>query len=228
MRFLLDNENKILFGWSAKCGCSHIKRIFWFLYKGYGIDYTIHNIHNKDEFNNLPNDIENWRTVIIGRNPYKRVISGFIDKYRINGQYRHLWKHNNISFVTFINELEKNDWIMIDEHHFIQQTGESFSMNILNSKTFRYFDLENIDYTYIEQLYNKKIPKSILNIKEGHERKIKNIDMNNYIYDLNMDEYCTYNVDYKYFYNEELKQKIYNFYKSDFDFFQKIGFEYNI
>ena len=31
MFFLVDTNKKIIFGWSAKCGCSHIKTIFWFL-----------------------------------------------------------------------------------------------------------------------------------------------------------------------------------------------------
>jgi len=32
MYFLVDNDKQIIFGWSAKCGCSHIKNIFWFLH----------------------------------------------------------------------------------------------------------------------------------------------------------------------------------------------------
>lgn len=31
MHFLVDDNNKIIIGWSPKCGCSHIKNIFWFL-----------------------------------------------------------------------------------------------------------------------------------------------------------------------------------------------------
>ena len=31
MYFLVDNKKKIIFGWSAKCGCSHIKYIYYFL-----------------------------------------------------------------------------------------------------------------------------------------------------------------------------------------------------
>ena len=31
MYFLIDNKNLIIFGWSAKCACTHIKSIYYFL-----------------------------------------------------------------------------------------------------------------------------------------------------------------------------------------------------
>jgi hypothetical protein len=31
MYFLIDDNKKIIFGWSAKCGCSHVKYMFKFL-----------------------------------------------------------------------------------------------------------------------------------------------------------------------------------------------------
>ena len=34
MHFVVDHDNKIIFGWSAKCGCSHVKYIYWFLKTG--------------------------------------------------------------------------------------------------------------------------------------------------------------------------------------------------
>lgn len=35
---------------------------------------------NRDE---IPNDIENYITILFSRNPYKRVVSGFLNKYGI-------------------------------------------------------------------------------------------------------------------------------------------------
>lgn len=29
--FLVDKDKHIIFVWSAKCGCSYIKNIFWYL-----------------------------------------------------------------------------------------------------------------------------------------------------------------------------------------------------
>ena len=226
MRFLIDTKKKIIFGWSAKCGCSHIKRIFMFLNSNSIINNDIHEKANKFIFNKLPNDIENYTTIIISRNPYKRIISGFLDKYKIGGGFRHLWKYGYITFSMFVNELKKNDWKMIEKHHFTPQTSEDFNKKILNSKCIKFYDIENIDYTYIETLYNKKIPEIILQKKEGHERKEYSKIIDKYVYDLYLKTYLNCKVDTKYFYNEELKNKVYNFYKNDFIFFNKLGVEY--
>jgi len=109
MYFLIDNKNKIIFGWSAKCGCSHIKNIFWFLQN----NNTDNKIHITEEYNSIPDDIENYTTIIINRNPYKRIISGFLDKYKSNGQFRKLWKYDKLTFSMFVDELIKNEWQLI-------------------------------------------------------------------------------------------------------------------
>jgi len=223
MRFLVDNKNKIIFGWSAKCGCSHIKYIYYFLKNN-----KLHNkIHTEKDTNNLPKNITKYTTIIICRNPYKRLVSGFLDKYKINGEFRYQWNHDIITFSMFINELIKNDWHMINEHHFTPQTTEYFDKKILKSKIIKCYDIENIDYTFIENLYNKKIPDEILYKKLGHERN-KNYEkcIDKYIYNLYMNEYYDSNIDIKYFYNEELKKLVYEFYKNDFIFFNQKGINY--
>jgi len=225
MFFIVDNINKIIFSWSPKCGCSHIKHIYWFLQTD-NVSNTIHTI--KDD-NNLPNDIENYTTLIFCRNPYERIVSGFLDKYKINGEFRHLWKYPSLLFSQFVNEVIKNDWNMIDKHHFSLQTKERFDKKILSSKIIKFYDINNIDYEYIEQLYNKKIPDCVMNKKEGHERiyQIKtDISFDNYVYDLNMDEYIHYNIKKKYFYNEEIKKKVFEFYINDFNFFYQNNINY--
>lgn len=225
MLFSVDTNNKIIFGWSAKCACSHIKTIYWFLQT----NNTTNVIHTPIDSNDLPIDIENYTTLIFIRNPYKRIISGFLDKYRIGGQYRYLWKHSNVSFSRFVDELVKNEWIIIDKHHFTPQTTEHFDIKILRSKNVKFYDIEKIDYSYIENIYNKKIPECIMNKKFGHERSngIINLEsLNEYIYDLNIDEYVNFNINIKYFYNEDLKKKIFEFYKKDFIFFAENGIDY--
>jgi len=118
----------------------------------------------------LPDDIQNYITIIISRNPYKRLVSGFLDKYKINGNFRHLYKHNILSFSKFIDELIKNNYEMINRTHFTPQTTERFDRKILQSKIIKIYDLENIDYNYIQKLYNIKIPLKVMNKKYGHER----------------------------------------------------------
>lgn len=219
MYFLIDKKKKIIIGWSAKCGCSHIKKIFHFL-----TDMNVKNIHTRS-YNALPNNVSDYTIIIISRNPYKRLVSGFLDKYNIvNGQFINKWKHTKMTFVMFVNELLKNEFKMIDRHHFTPQTSEVFDINKINSaKLIKIFDIEDIDYTFIENLYNKKITNEIKTFKGPHSRtKIINNkynEINNYVYNLDMIDYINSKVDYKYFYNYELKDKVNKFFKNDFDFF---------
>jgi hypothetical protein len=222
MHFLVDNSRKILFGWSAKCGCSHIKRIFYFL-KNNNENSTIHGCK---DYSNLPNDIDKYTTIIISRNPYERIVSGFLDKYKPCGGFRHLWKHGTITFAKFAEETIKGDWKMVEKHHFTPQTTEKFNKSIMSSKCIKCYDIKNIDYKYIEELYNTKISETILTKKEGHERKIYGKSIARDVFDLDMTDYYEFNVNIKYFYNEELKNKIYNFYKNDFIFFNEMGLDY--
>ena len=225
MYFLVDKKLKVIFGWSAKCGCSHIKKIFWYMKNN--IDNSI--IHTGKERKSLPIDIENYTTIIIIRNPFERIISGFLDKYRVNGGSINRWKHDTITFSKFVDELIKNEWKMIDKHHFTPQTTEKFDSEIIHkSKELKIYDIKNIDYNYIEELYNKKIPEKLLIFKGGHERQIKSQILEDYVFDLDMILYYDYNIDIKYFYNDIIKNKIFIFYKNDFIFLKEHGFDYEI
>ena len=178
----------------------------------------------------MPHDIENYKTVIFIRNPYKRIVSGLLDKYKKTTQYRNIWnkKYETITFSQFVNEIITYKFNLIDIHHFEPQTDARYSLRIFKSKTIQFFDIEHIDYTYLEELYNKKIPDDILIKKFGHERN-STINMNkiiNYdVYDLNIDEIMDCNIDIKYFYNEDIKNKIY---ENDFILFKQQGFDYTL
>jgi hypothetical protein len=222
MHFIVDSKKKIIFGWSAKCGCSHIKNIYWFLQT----DKENNLIHTQEEYNCLPNDIQNYTTLVFIRNPYTRIISGFLDKYKPNGYYRHRWKGSFLSFYQFVDKVVNKDWTTIDEHHFIPQTAEYFDNKIFLSKNIKFYDINNIDYKYIEQLYNKKIHENVISKKYGHERQILQQQKNNYVYNLNIDDYIDYNIDIKYFYNDEIKEKVFNFYIDDFNIFKDNGIDY--
>ncbi len=224
MFFLVDNNVKVIFGWSPKCGCSHIKKIYWFLQN----DKINNPIHVNNERHKLPDDIHNYTTILVIRNPYDRVVSGFLDKYKEDGQYRKGWKKSTITFEDFVKELVNENWYVIDEHHFTQQLKQNFNRKqLLQSKSLIIYDLAKIDYNFIEQLYNKKIPQSLLEFRGGHERKAIEI-LNEYVYDKDMSEYIKYKVPTKYFYNNDIKILIEYFYKEDFDFFKEYGFDYKL
>lgn len=226
MFFLVDDKKKIIIGWSPKCGCSRIKRIFWFLQNN-----NVYNvIHTRNDHYNLPNNIEDYETLIFTRNPYKRIISGYLDKYNKNAQFIHLWKHEKNTFSIFVDELIKHDWKMIEKGHFEKQTGFCFDKyKITRSKSLKIYDIENNDYSYLEKLYEKKIPEKLLIFNLfGHERKNFDKNFEEPVYDLDIDIYYQYNVNTTFFYNEEIKNKVYNFYIDDFTFFKDNGIDYEI
>ena len=83
---------------------------------------------------------------------------------------------------------------MIDKHQFTPQTTECFDKKILESKIIKFYDICNIDYEYIEQLYNKKILEYVINKKYGHERNIQIkqlIYIDKYVHDQNMHDYIS-------------------------------------
>jgi hypothetical protein len=134
----------------------------------------------------------------------------------------HLWKNQFLSFSQFVDKLINCDWKIIGHHHFTPQTTEHFDKKILLSKSCKFYDIGKIDYEYIEQLYNKKF---------GHERLLNvnvNVesDYNDYVYDLHIDDYIDYNINIKYFYNKDIKEKVFNFYINDFIFFKENSFDY--
>jgi len=225
MFYLVSNKKKIIFGFNNKCGSSKIIRIFKYLEYGQ-INPSIHLI--EDYQYKLPTNIEDYIIIIFSRNPYKRLISGFLDKYRKNGLLRYLWKYNILTFSKFVDKLIKNKWDFIEPNHFTLQTEINFDKEyILKANKFICYDIENIDYKYIEKLFNKKIIKYIINKKEGHERNKFNKDFNKNVYDLNINFYYNFNVKTKYFYNKEIKQKVYSFFENDFLFFKSQGIDYN-
>ena len=213
MHFIVDKERMIIFGWSAKCGSSHLKKIIKFL--------NFNNSEIKDKMS-LPSDIWNYTTLIFIRNPYKRLVSGFLDKYNESGEMRKRWKQKELTFTTFVEELINKKWKMVDFHHFTPQTTEKFNIKIMNSKEIKCFDIENINYNYIQYLYKRNIPLRLIEFKGLHKRKKYDSCITHNIFDLNIDDYYENNIDLKYFYNAELKKKIYNFYKNDFFFFKNI------
>ena len=79
-----------------------------------------------------------------------------------------------------------------------------------------------------------KQPDSILNFKGYHtyllkqNKEYKNILANKYIYNIPYKNYKNYKVKDCYYYNENLKNKVYNFYKRDFEFAKHFNVDYTI
>ena len=223
MYFLIGEKHKVLFGWNPKCGCTHIKRIRNFF------EEDKKGLHQKYEDNYLPENIADYTIIILIRNPYKRIISGFLDKYRENGQYREKWLNKTpLTFANFVDEVVKQNYQEIDEHHFIPQLSKAFDRERLEKhQSVVIFDIENINYQYIENLFNKKIPDDLLNNRGSHANK--QFEIINYpVYHQLQKDYSRYKPTTDSFYSVELKKKVYQFYQEDFEYFKKKGFNYDI
>jgi hypothetical protein len=182
-------------------------------------------IHDTNE---LPDNISDYIFIIIIRNPFKRLISGFLEKYKLGGQFRHLW-HNDMPALTFSNFLEeknRDNYEVIDHHHFSKQTDDWFIDDILSHKNTIIYDIENIDYEYIGSLYNKTIPPNVIQFHGNHINK-NTEPFNDFVYDLELDTYSDKKITIEHFYNDSLKDKLIQTYKKDFEFFESKGFYYS-
>jgi hypothetical protein len=168
MRFIVNEEKKIIFGWSPKCGCTHIKNMVHFLENKnlFGVNPVIYNTCE------LPENLINYIIIIIIRNPYKRIISGLLDKYKESGLFRHLWNIDiPITFKNFIDKIIESNYNVIDFEHFSPQTSGWFIDEIKTHNKTIIYDIENIDYEYIGSLYNKTIPPEVINFRGNHINK---------------------------------------------------------
>ena len=210
-------------GWSAKCGCSHTKAIFKFLNTG---KFT-KNAHTKDTYNNLPNIIlSEYTCILVVRNPYKRLVSGFMDKYQPDGEFRARWP-GKLTFAVFAEALIKSDWDRVDRHHFTPQTSEAFDEKRLSScKVRKVYDISDIDYKFLEKVFGKKIPDEVRSFRGSHIRKVKGVNFNGKVHNIPIGEYVDKDVKPRQFYNEKISKQIAKFYKNDFAFFESHGIHY--
>lgn len=229
MHFLIDNKFKVIFAFSAKCGCSSVKKIFLEntsnteLIDLYKFNKTM---HFNETCNKLPDNFENFYIIIFIRNPYKRLVSGFFNKYLIGGEYRSTWKKNEpINFENFVNTIcHEGLGNNIERHHFTPQTSEKWEDRLIEHKNLTFMKISDIDYSLLNTIF--KTDK----IKEIHYNNTNITEYNSIenAWNIQIDELFSMSPDYSCLYNKELKEKVYNFYKKDFEVFKKFGFDFDI
>lgn len=232
MFFLVNEEYGFLIGWSAKCGCSLIKR--WFAhvsnlevenskiheYFGYG---NKHYSKIKWGFSDKYND---YKKYIVIRNPYSRLVSGYINKYVIEKAYPINGWNNFLDFVTILeNDLK---FKLINKHHFTAQTSEAYvHAEKRNWCWDKIIDLSSIDFEL-------KAIENDLNLKRFHFSTINKTQYQNSSnfpikpYLMNNKEIRKYMPKFTYFYDDFLKEKVRYIYSKDFKTFQTFGIEYTI
>lgn len=227
MYFLKDNESKIIFGWSGKCGCSHIKKIFYFLQNG-RLD---NEIHKKEEYekDNFTFDKDDYIILFI-RNPYERLVSGYLDKYNDPNKFfaRGQWRSDKkLTFKNFVNELTLNGLQTINTHHFTPQLSENWTDKIKDHTNISIFDINNIPYDFLEYFFDKKIPDELkIKTNENKNNFVEKVDF--VAYEAEYHQLKNIKPSYELFYNEEIKRDVTIFYAKDLVFFRDRGFSYTI
>lgn len=223
MHFVLDENNKIAFGWTPKSGCSHVKFLFYFL-----TESKNKVLHTERDYQDVNKITDEYKIFIFIRNPYERIVSGFIDKYKTNGQFFNMWpSEKKLSFANFINELKTSKYRYIDELHFEPHINDNWKEPVKNNKNIVVMDITNIDYSIFETLYNRRIPESIIKYRGEHENYKETKDFESKkIYDLTQEEYIDFRPCTKNFYNDEVINIVKEFYKVDFEYFTLHNFHY--
>ena len=224
MKYLICKNKNIIFGINPKCGCQHIHFIFNYLHNDN--DKPVF-YHKTDE--QLSNEYLNYKLIIFVRNPYERIVSGFKEKYSNEWQKKNYLKkysipgiqYDKLTFRQFVNELYNNKFKYIDKHHFDYQNKSKYDFS--KHKDIVVYDIKNIDYNYLSELFNKNITNHIKQKKGNHTNTDKDL-FNEPVYDLENMVYREYNVSLKYYFDSDIKRKVDEIYHDDFVFLNK----YNI
>lgn len=228
MRFLVDPQSKTILGWSAKCGCSHIKNLFIFLTEG--------TVKNTDKIHHLKNRVlpaefmTDYTLILIVRNPYERIVSGFLDKFRTGSDLYQKWDHKTspLTFHNFVNALvdgrfEQNNHV---RHHFTPQLSEDWDDRIRRHPKLYVFDLHAINYSRLESQFGKKIPKEVLDVKWAYPY-IESIK-DEAVHDVPIHLLFRKKPDTSCLYTEALKETVYRFYQKDFEYLATKGLKYDV
>lgn len=195
-----------------------------------------------NHLNTLPQKIfKGKKTFIIFRNPYNRLLSGYLNKYVQHTKYvnRGGLKTKDIStFKKFIQVIDECGIKILDKHHFSLQTGNIKNGND-NSEIFITEELHKL-ISYINEIIKKYDENLILDQKDYNYKKskhnmngsIKNDENKKKPYDLNRNELLELInkkelPSYDNFYTDEFKKIVNKLYSKDFNFMSLNNINYN-
>jgi len=214
-----------IINYRAKSGCSLVRRLFLELHQNELENKTKDLWHSSnDDFflhnKNIKNDLPN---IYVCRNPYNRVVSMFCNKY-CGGKGNILSKNKEFKlnkttfreFVLKLYDLKKNNKLNNIDVHIKTQACDY--INNINSYIVKLekFDDEIIKI-YIKLGFTELIPKIEKFLKNrGFINKTPRIEEDIYVYDKEYDVNNTIFPSYKYFYDKELLNLVYEIYEKDF------------
>ena len=233
MLYAYSNKYNYIIGWSAKCGCSLFRKLFFTLHEDELKQRPLLLHHTLDiDFPlptkiNSPNQFVSYKHIVLCRNPYKRAVSMFTNK--ICGKNNILHSKVPMKTITFRNFIyglkylkEKKSPIFYNIH--LSPQSHNFKKyeytTILKLEEF----FEKITTVYTDLGLFCLLPQIINFLEEIQSKKkpfnqtIKNNETE-FICDKEYPIETTEFPQYEYFYDEELFELVYDLYKDDFENF---------
>lgn len=226
MYVIYDDENKIAIWWSAKCGCTTIKYIYYKIIKNYehilfekDCNYdleSLHFVYQNFDFSKLY-----YKNILIVRNPYLRILSTYKEKYLSK---KVDYGYNDLNFEKFIELLYdkyiiykyNKDSQILDLHHTTPQFSEEYN-NLID-----YCNLNNIQFKF-DKIY--KLEEFNIDNQKDFISNFNNC-INNIETDVKQNK--SNSQDFISYYNERLKKYVYEIYKNDFDILKLYNINYDI
>ena len=220
MRCIIDHKNKVNLFWTEKCGCTFIKQIYSYYVRGLERDVDPH-----DELYEMTEYMEGYTNILVVRNPYHRLISGFLHRFVAGPESAKL------KFQDFKEFLE-SDFRTIDYDHFAPQFARAYN----DSLKFDFvYDLDGLDIFngsngFLRHFEHKPIDPSI-SFKNNHTNQTRSKLCMPNAHKLPYRRLCMlkkmgFVPQYCDFIDPEVKIKIDDLYHEDFVCLANLGFHY--
>lgn len=243
MLYYIIEEEKLILFCCSKCSSSTIRNIIAKYYKLNGkknirlnlqTDW-INLLDNKLTYIDKNKEYYKYEKYLITRDPYTRIVSGFIDKF----VYQKWEKYGCKNFYQFVMNLSKNvDNNILLFNNIITRPNnikaDEFEL-ITNKTTFKttlsFYQYLNSTFDRVLYNDNTNIIANRLGVYEYENKNVKikgiNKSLSVPLYDIEINNlqiiFKDGKPDYKLFYNNKLISKINELYKEDFDFLASLG-----
>ena len=229
MYLIVDNNYKINIWWSAKCACTYIKNMYY----NEILKKNITNVHIPESYSSIYTKNSDYKNYYVCRNPYARIVSAYVHRLQLHNDYD--------SFEDFVNILYKHyviKNITIQNKDLLHHTSPQFADKYpINDKTFKFTSvtkMEDLDKINLLKEWFGITTKIELKKDFGYNTNVQsNTTKIDNIYKMSKNDIITLKSQkkiphYSSFYNHDIKRKVYDIYKTDFNMLSTYGIFYDI